>query len=204
MLILSALGGCYPHGAQYTTDLDLVYTSYSTSFDFKSHKTFSIPDSVIEITGDVITNGGGRPTMANPTYATPLLNQLTTDMEKYGWTKVARTANPDVYLLASLMTTTNIYYYYDWGYWGWYYPGYYPGWGWYYPGYYPPYVTGYKSGSIFVQMVDAKSLSHDSANIPVVWNSILNGLAQGGTSDILSRITINVDQAFTQSPYLKH
>ena len=39
-------------------------------------------------------------------------------------------------------------------------------------------------------------------NVPVVWSSILNGLLEGGTSEINSRIKKSVDQAFDQSPYL--
>jgi hypothetical protein len=39
-------------------------------------------------------------------------------------------------------------------------------------------------------------------NIPVVWSSILNGLLEGSTSQISTRISSSIDQAFDQSPYL--
>ena len=99
-------------------------------------------------------------------------------------------------------TTTNLYYYYDWAYWGWYYPGWYPGWGWYYPGYYPPYVSSFRTGSVFIQMIDAKANATDV--IPVVWSCILNGLAEGSTNDLNLRIQTGINQGFAQSPYLKH
>jgi hypothetical protein len=127
-------------------------------------------------------------------------------MTAYGWTKVDKNASPDVILLVSSMSTTTIYYYYDWSYWDWWYPGWYPSWGWYYPGYlYPPYVTGYSSGSVFIQMVDHTTpIPQDGGNVPVEWNCILNGLTSGSTSEVISRIQTNTDKAFAQSPYLKH
>lgn len=204
VLILSLFGGCYPHGAEYNSDLDLVYTNYSSGFNFSQRKTFSLPDSVIQITGAVINGTDTRPTMLSPTYSVPLLAQLAKDMTSYGWTQVDKNSKPDVILLTSVMTTTNIYYYYDWNYWDWWYPGWNPSWGWYYPGYYPPYVSGYRTGTVFVQMVDQASVTPQTGNVPIVWDCILNGLAQGGTSDIISRIQTSVDQAFSQSPYLKH
>jgi hypothetical protein len=205
MLILSFLGGCYPHGAEYNADLDLVYTNYSSGFTFNQRKTFAIPDSVIKITGAAKDDPDARPSMLSATYSDPILNQLKDNLTKYGWTQVDKNASPDVIILASAMTTTNVYYYYDWDYWDWWYPGFVPTWGWYYPGYYyPPYVTSYRTGSVFVQMVDQASVNATTGNVPIVWNCILNGLAEGSTSDIIGRIQTNINQAFAQSPYLKH
>ncbi|MFT3823704.1 MAG: DUF4136 domain-containing protein [Chitinophagaceae bacterium] len=198
--------GCYPKGAEYTDDLNLVYTNYSSDFDFSTKHTYAIPDSVVKITGDVFNDpdGDGKPQFVSATYSTAILNAVKTNMGNYGWTRVDKNANPDVVLLVSAMTTTNIYYYYDWYYWDWWYPGWSPWWGWYYPGwYYPSYVTGYRSGSVFVQMVDSKNAAA-AENVSVVWNSIMNGLAEGGTADITSRINTTVNQAFAQSSYLKH
>ncbi|ANE49209.1 DUF4136 domain-containing protein [Flavisolibacter tropicus] len=202
LIVIVLLAGCYPEGAQYTEELDLVYTNYYNQFDFKSQKTFAIPDSVVKITGDAFTDpdGDGKPQFANPTYSAAVLNKLKENMAANGWTLVNKNNNPDVVLLVSAMTTTNIYYYYDWWYWDWWYGGWY---GWYYPGwYYPPYVTGYRSGSIFIQMAQLKGL-RTGDNATVAWNCIINGLAEGGTADITARIQTSVDKAFAQSPYLK-
>lgn len=202
ILLVVAQAGCYPDGPEYAEELDLVYTNYYNQFDFKSKRTFAIPDSVILITGDVFEDpdGDGKPQFANPTYSTQVLNKLKENMAANGWTLVNKSNDPDVVLLVSAMTTTNIYYYYDYYYWGWWYGGYY---GWYYPGwYYPPYVTGYRSGSIFIQMTELKGLRQGD-NAAVAWNCIINGLAEGSTADISTRIQRGVDQAFAQSPYLK-
>jgi hypothetical protein len=206
ILVLPVLAGCYPKGAEYVEELDLVYTNFYNQFDFQSKTTFAMSDSVIKITGDNFEDpdGNGKPEFVSPTYATAITSAIKANMTSYGWTPVSKFSNPDVIILASAMTTTNIYYYYDWWYWGWYYPGWYPGWGWYYPGwYYPPYVSGYRSGSVFIQMVDAKTVGASDA-VPIVWNAIFNGLAEGGTANITSRIQAAIGKAFSQSPYLKH
>ncbi len=204
MLMLPLLPACYPKGADYIEELDIVYTNYDANFDFASKKTYAIPDSVIKITGDNFEDpdGDGKPTFVGSQYSTAILAAINQNMTAAGWTKVNKNANPDVILLPSTMTTTNIYYYYDWWYWGWYYPGWCYCWGWYYPGYYPPYVSGYRSGSVFMQMIDHKAIGAATENIPVVWSVILNGLAEG--NNITARIQTNMDKAFAQSPYIKH
>jgi hypothetical protein len=206
LLLPSLFAGCYPQGPEYTEELDLVYTNYSKEFDFTSKKTYSMPDSVIKITGDVFNDpdGNGKPSFMSPAYSVPLLAQVKQNMSANGWTLVNQSAKPDVVLLPSTMTTTNIYYYYDWYYWDWWYTGCNPYWGWYYPGwYYPAYVTGYRSGSIFIQMIDSKT-AVGADNVPVVWSCILNGLAEGSSADLITRAQMGVDAAFAQSPYLKH
>ena len=203
ILLVVILGGCYPEGAEYYEEVDLVYTNYSSEYDFAAKKTYAIPDSVIKITGENLEDpdGNGKPGFVASSYSTVILDELKKNMAAYGWTLVPKNANPNVFLLPSTTTTTNLYYYYDWGYWGWYYPGYNPGWGWYYP-YYPAYVTGYRSGSVFVQMIDGAT--HVAGEyIPVVWTGILNGLAEGGTANLTARIQTGIGKAFAQSPYLK-
>lgn len=202
ILLLAFVAGCYPEGAEYTEELDLVYTDYAPSFDFKTKRTFAMPDSVVKITGDNVNDpdGNGKPEFAKSNYSTAILTSLKQQMEANGWQLVNKNANPDVLLLPSTMTTTNIYYYYDWWYWGWWYGGWY---GWYYPGYYPPYVTGYRSGSVFVQMIDRTTAIPSNDNVSVVWNMIVNGLAEGDQTNIAARIQSSIAQGFQQSPYLK-
>jgi uncharacterized protein DUF4136 len=202
VLILPVIASCYPKGAEYTDELDLVYTNYAPSFDFKSKHTYAIPDSVIKITGDRFDDpdGNGKPEFAKPPYSTAILSGLKAGMAAYGW-QLASKNTADMILLPSTMVTTNIYYYYDWWYWDWWYGGWY---GWYYPCcYYPPYVTGYRSGSVFVQLIDRTTANPSHDNVTVTWSMIINGLAEGDATNIAARITTGIDQAFKQSPYLK-
>ncbi|MCU7552961.1 DUF4136 domain-containing protein, partial [Chitinophagaceae bacterium LB-8] len=145
-------------------------------------------------------DGDGKPQFLSAASSKAILDQIKQNMTANGWQLVGKNNNPDVLLLVSAMTTTNIYYYYDWWYWDWWYGGWY---GWYYPGYYPPYVTGYRSGSVLGQMVDIKG-KVNGENLPVVWNFIINGLAEGGTASITSRVQGGINKAYSQSPYLKH
>lgn len=205
LLVLPVLGGCYPNGADYIEELDLVYTNYDATADFSTRLTYAIPDSVVKITGDIFTDpdGDGKPTFVTGGYATTMLNRIKQNLNANGWQEVDKNANPDVIVLVVSMTQLNLFYYYDWGYWGWWYPTWGYGWGWYYP-YYPPYVTSYRSGTILMQMVDSKAATPAGENVPVLWSGVVNGLAEGSTTSINSRIQTTIDQAFVQSPYLKH
>jgi hypothetical protein len=204
--ILMALGviSCYPKGADLVEELDLVYTNHDASFPFASKTKYAIPDSVVKITGDIFEDpdGNHKPQFMSAASGDVILKAINDNMLAAGWTRVPLNSNPDVLMLVSSMTTTNLYWYYDWYYWYWWYGGWY---GWYYPCcYYPMYVTGYRSGSVMTQMVDAATVKPGSENATVVWNMVLNGLAEGGTTNIASRVQTGVTQAFAQSPYLKH
>jgi hypothetical protein len=206
LFILPVVPGCFPEEPDSASDLDLVYTNYSQAFNFKAHTTFAIPDSVVKITGNVFNdpNGNGKPSFLSSDYGDAILNQVKQNMSADGWTQVDKNNSPDVVLLVSAMTTENIYYSYDWSYWDWWYPGLYPDWGWYYPGYYyPTYISGYRTGSIFIQMVDNSVAIPNGSNVPIVWNCILNGLVEANTANMNARIQSSLNTAFNQSPYLK-
>jgi hypothetical protein len=202
-VLLGSLGfsACRPGGAEYIDELDLVLTNYSKEADFGAKKTYARPDSVVKISSSEINDpdGNGRPDYINQATANLITSQLDANMKAYGWTKVDRSANPDVYVMLSSMETTNIYYYYSGWYWGygWGYGG-----GWYYPGYYPPTYSTTKTGSLLMQMADIKDTTTEG-KMPILWNAVVNGMLEGSTSSINSRIKKSVDQAFSQSPILK-
>lgn len=195
---IALLSGCYPEGAEYIDDYDLVYTDYSPTYDFQGSTTYSLPDSVVKITGNL--EEGELPEKVDPIYANEILGKIRDNMNSYGWTRVNVDQDPDVVILPSMLavTTTTVSYP---GYWGWYYPYY--GYGWYYPGYYPPTISSYTTGSLIIQMTNPNDVS-PSETIPVVWLGVVNGLLEGTTSGMIVRIDKTVDQAFAQSQYLKH
>jgi uncharacterized protein DUF4136 len=204
ILMASGIISCYPKGADLVEELDLVYTNHDANFNFAGAHKYAIPDSVVEITGDAFNDpdGNHRPQFMPAATGDIILKAINDNMAASGWTRVGVNSSPDVLMLVSSMTTTNLYWYYDWYYWYWWYGGWY---GWYYPCcYYPMYVTGYRSGSVMTQMVDATTTQPGSENAKVVWNMVLNGLAEGGTTNIATRVQTGVAQAFAQSPYLKH
>jgi hypothetical protein len=190
--------GCYPDEPTSIASYDLVFTAYSPSFDFANSRTYAIPDSVVLVTGNL--QDGDAPETVDPQYGDQIIQRIRQNMNSRGWTEINPLDTPDVVLLPAVSKTENVSYY-DWGYWGWYYP-YYPGWGWYYPGYYPTY-TSYTSGTLIMLMNDPYDVSA-SNNVPIVWTGLVNGLLEGSSASTIDRIQSTIDEAFDQSPILKH
>jgi len=203
-LAIALFAGCYPSSPTTVQTYDLVVTDYNPDYNFSSATTFSIPDNVVVVTGENLSDpdGNGKPDFVKEPYNTQIINAIKSNLTSIGWSEVDTSAHPDVWILPTGMQTTTITYYYDyWGYWGWYGGGYY---GWYYPGYYPSYASSYTTGTLFVTMVDKNAVTPDNS-LPVEWSFLVNGLLTGSTtSNTTSRISSTIAQAFTQSPYLAH
>lgn len=199
LLFAITLGGCYPGGAEYYDQLDLVYTNYSKNTDFKTLKTYTRPDSIVKMgSADIVDgDGNGLPEFINQATANLIFSQLDANMKAYGYTKVGKNENPDITIFSVAGQNTDVYYYYNSWYWGWY--GYYGGW--YYPGYYPTGYATVTTGNLLFQMSVPKDSAIDGT-IPIVWVSVMSGLMEGNSST--TRLKKAIDQSFTQSPYLKH
>jgi hypothetical protein len=186
--IMVLLGSCYPEGAEYYEDLDVVYTNYDDQFDFQSKGTYSIPDSIVKIEGDLAE--GEEPEFVKEPYNTQILQKMQSNMSALGWTKTDDPGDADLVLFPAVWTNTTIYYWYD--YWCWYYP-YYCGWGWGYPS-----VSSYTTGTLIMTLVaDGEDYIEPSR----VWTAAANGLLSGSFNT--TRVNKAIDQAFEQSPYLK-
>lgn len=202
--IAFAMYSCYPGGAEFTEDLDLVMTYYNDTYDFAGDQTYFMPDSIIHIVGEGEEDNISR---ALDDY---ILSEFARNMENAGYTRLD-TLNennlPDVVVLPALnvRTNTNVYYYPWYDYWGYYpwYPGYGwgGGWGWYYP---PgaPIVTSYEIGTVSFSMVDPEQSNAEKKELFVAWSLVINGLLGTSKTATQQRITWGIDQAFTQSKYL--
>lgn len=186
--ILILMGSCYPGGTEYYEDTDIVYTNYDDQFDFASRGTYSIPDKIVNITGNIIV--GEDPEFVKEPFNTQMLQKMEDNMMKLGWTKVEDPTDADLVLFPAVWTNTTVYYFYD--YWCWYYP-YYCGWGWGYPS-----VSSYTTGTLLMTLV---ADGDDYITPDRVWTAAANGLLSGAYN--VSRVNRAIDQAFTQSPYLK-
>jgi hypothetical protein len=185
--IIILMVSCYPNGAEYYEDLDIVYTNYDDQFDFASKGTYAIPDKIVKIEGDVAEEDG--PEFVKEPQNTQMLSQIKTNMAALGWGITDDPANADLVLFPAVWTNTTVYYWYD--YWCWYY--YYCGWGWGYPQ-----VTSYTTGTLIMTLVaDGEEFIEPSR----VWTAAANGLLSGSYNT--TRVTNAIDQAFEQSPYLK-
>jgi len=186
--IIVLLGSCYPEGAEYYDELDIVYTDYDEEFDFTSLQNYSIPDKIVKVTGELID--GGDPEFVKEPQNSQMLAKIESNMSALGWTKTEDPAEADLVLFPAVWTNTTIYYWYD--YWCWYYP-YYCGWGWGYPS-----VSSYTTGTFVMTLVVDGENYVDPAR---VWTGAANGLLSGAYN--VTRVNNAIDQAFKQSPYLK-
>ena len=186
--VLSFFGGCYPDGVENYEDTDVVYTNYDDSFSFVSKGTYSMPNKIVKITGNLVE--GETPEFVKEPYNSQILQKIETNMTSMGYTKAADPLNADMVMFPAVWTNTNIYYYYD--YWCWYYP-YYCGWGWGYPS-----VSSYTTGTLLMTLVADGDEFVQPAN---VWTAAVNGLLSGYYD--VSRVNKAIDQAFAQSSYLK-
>ena len=189
LLCLLTLSGCYPGGATYADELDVVYTVYDKGGDFPSKKTYAIPDKVVKITKDYIN--GGDLEFVSDLYAIPILDNINANMKAYGWEKVADEDDPDVVFLPAAWETKYVYYWGD--YWCWVNPYYCGGWGYPYP-----IRTSYTTGTLFMNIVDLKP--GDSREKSALWTGAVNGLLSNSID--FKRIKTTIDQSFKQSPYL--
>jgi hypothetical protein len=186
------LWGCYPHGPEYTQDLDIVVTHHNPDYNFVAKATYAMPDKIVKITGNL--QEGDAPEFIPDVNASQILARIESNMTSLGWSKVAVDASPDLILLPAAWETTTIYYYYD--YWYWWYGGYYP----YYPYYPPVYVSSYTTGTLLMTLQDPTQLGGNGNPINQ-WTGFLNGVLNGSYN--ATRINGLIDQAFTQSQYLK-
>ncbi|MFC2102216.1 DUF4136 domain-containing protein [Bacteroidota bacterium] len=175
----------------------VVYTQVDIQKDFNQFKTFAIVDSIAYVDD----KDSGHILDAS---AKAVLDQIVTNMQNRGFTKVGNNDKPDLGITVSVIKTTNTTVYYPgwwWGYPGYYYPGYwgYPGYGYYYP-YYPTYITSYSSGTLIIDMADFINLTPDK-KIPIAWFAYIRALLTGGHT--LDQITQSIDQAFIQSPQIQ-
>ncbi len=186
--IIMILGSCYPNGPEYYEDTDIVYTKFDDQFDFSTKGSYSIPDKIVKITGDL--GEDEDPEFVKEPYNTQMLQKIESNMADLGWTSTEDPANADLVLFPAVWTNTTIYYWYD--YWCWYYP-YYCGWGWGYPS-----VSSYTTGTLLMTLVVD---GEDYIEPTRVWTAAANGLLSGAYNT--TRVNKAIDQAFEQSPYLK-
>jgi len=171
-------------------------TSFDSSANFSSYKTYSIADSV-----GVIDNGQAikERTESDQAY----INAVNKNMQQRGYILVSKDANPDIAINVNRIyhTSTGLIDYTDyWDYYGGYWdPGY-----WGYPGdiYYVPYVYGayqVTEGLISIDMFDLKNAAAHGNKINLIWNGLVRGEGIFDSANADS----SVQALFNQSQYLR-
>jgi hypothetical protein len=113
---------------------------------------------------------------------------LFTNIHVFDGESEKRLENANVLVTAFVTTTT------------WVSGGCYPSWGYWYPysGWCYPVAYTYSTGTIVISMAEPDSQNEAQ----IIWFAGINGILEGGTAGISSRIDQNIDQAFNQSDYL--
>jgi hypothetical protein len=171
---------CYPADPISPADTDVVATFYKKEANFAAAQTFAMPDSVVQI-------GDGEEVSGE--FDQQILDRIKQNLLTLGYTEEVDPQDADVHVVPFKTNTTWVSGGCYW-YWGWWYP---------YPGYCYPVAYTYTTGSIVIAMTDPDNTIVENA----LWTAAINGLITGsGGTDISNRIDNNIDQAFTQSPYL--
>ena len=194
-LFAQFLVSCYPEGADKIQDYDVAMTNYDKSADFGAFTTFSIADTIVYFSND---NG----VTLSHQFDQRIVDLVTANFEKRGYVLVDTTENPSFVVTISAFANINYAYYIDNWYnnWSWY-------WGWWggpfnpYYSWYPVSVYSYRTGSVAIDMISTAARADGKVN--VVWTGIDDGLLQGSNSFILNRLDKQINQCFTQSPYLR-
>jgi hypothetical protein len=189
--LLIVLASCYPQGPEYIEDLDVIVTEFKDEYDFNGKATYSLPDRIVKITGDVTR--GDDPEFIPDATAALILTRIESNMNALGWQKVDIEDSPDVLLTPAAWETTTIVYYYD--YWYWWYGGYYPWWG-----YFPSYPVSYTTGTLIMRMIDPEIVGANGSPVSQ-WTGGISGILTNAYN--ASRVNTAIDRAFNQSPYLK-
>jgi len=181
------LQSCYPGDELTYSDTDIVATFYDKDADFSNYDTYIMSDTIYTFDDEsqsLIPNDD-----ISLTNKTTIFNGIESNLEDIGFNSTSNPSDADVVIAVIVTSSTWVgggcYY----GYWSYWYP--------YYSWCYPVYYT-YDTGTIIIAMID-KSVTEER---PGLWIATINGLLGDANTELQSRINQNIDQAFTQSPYL--
>ena len=176
----------------------VVQTDVDPDASFSNYKTFYISDTMAYITGDP------KDSVLTDSVAKALTGKIRSNLVARGFVSVSLDQHPDLGVNTVAVKSTSVGVVVSPGWWDGY-PGYWDPWywGWYYP-YYYPWTTAYAitTGTVIGTLVDLKNADKNQ-KLEVVWTMSLNSALGSNPPSNLQRALDGIDQAFTQSPYLK-
>lgn len=207
VVALGGLAACYPGDISSIQETQVVVTTYDTEFDYSAQRTYSIPDTVVEIC-DTENPEPGLPISCDEddridydhSNDAALVARTRQNMDALGYTYIDwETVNennlPDVALIMMVAVNrwTAVTYWGCGGYWGWWgwYP---PGWGCGYPGYS---TTSWEQGTLLTDMLDPSGASNET--IPAVWTGAINAVLSSSSGVNLDLALSGIDQSYEQS-----
>jgi hypothetical protein len=145
---------------------------------------------------------------SNDIRARNIIEVLTNEMTRCGYTEVENRNEADLGLIATYIKRTSTYIDYNYPYWWYdfyyywpldYWDPYYNGW---YP-YYPyPATYSYTTGTLAIEMIALKKADNTAQKLPFVWTAYMVGIESSNQINIANSVA-GIYQAFEQSPYIK-
>jgi hypothetical protein len=199
------LASCGPDtGFNAVGDYDVVMTLYNGEIDFSQYATFGLPDSVVHLT----IPGQNQSDNITWIYDQTILDKIGGILEARGYTKVnPHLVTPDIFVLVGVTIQEwdeFPYLHHWWDNWSWYpyWPGWEHTWTVAYPSQYSDRQYYFAMGTLFIDIIDTEHADAVSETIPCRWTAVLNGALGSKTAQSLSQIEVNIEQAFSQSPYI--
>jgi len=164
-----------------------------------SARTFALPDTIVDVPlqSEVIHHDADREITAS----------VRAHLIALGWREVSRTSTvrPDVVVLVAASTRTQagvayVNWYGAWGYLPYWDTGVSSSWGWGMPVDEIPYV--YQAGTLLITMLDLRAQNASTQRIQLLWAAAIDGFVTDAATT-KDRTLVGIDQAFTQSSYLK-
>ena len=199
-IALIILAGCYPKGPEYYSDLDLTVTDYEADYNFANQKYYWMADTVEYITN--IKDGE-----LDDADIARLLDEIEMNFTARNYKRIAGDA-PESLDSAEFVITVSVIAAENSGV-GWVpgYPCYWGCWGGYYPPYWGTYYSySYTTGSVIMNWWDPQEAPVPSSTEelqPIHWVATFNGLLSTSELNNKDRVASSINQAFTQSPYIK-
>jgi hypothetical protein len=168
----------------------------SSTVSLEAARTFAVPDTVVALDDGTIDHSADGAIVA----------QVRQNLTALGWREVRGIAQglPDVVVVVGATTRVEVGVSYGswYGAWGW--MPYWgapadPSWVWGAPVAAIPYT--YEVGTLVLTMVDLRAPRETTKRVPVLWVAAVNAVLSSETN--LSDALTGIDQAFTQSPYLR-
>lgn len=186
----------------------LIYTQYDKTANFDKASTYYVNDSVLVIGNESIKDT----TYLSANSAASIVNAFVANMNQRGYTRVEASTSADIGVQITYVENTywivdnnynngwwgNYPYYWSPSFWG-------GGWnGWWYPAYYS-WAFSFTNGSLVCELLALNSnvATASSNKVPVIWTGICTNLLTGNSAVNLQNAVNGINQAFTQSTYIK-
>ncbi len=171
-----------------------VYTDYDSNVDFNNYKTYYLPDSILDVSGNAVAYWDDE-------FALSVIDEVASNMDGRGFIRLPKEQKEEAdvgvqltYVPQSLQILSE-----DWWpvvFWG--------GWwtGWFYP---YPRVTSFDTQTFLIEMVDLTvgEGKHEERNLPVIWYVVTSGYRYGSLRVNVQLMKDAANQAFAQSAYIR-